>query len=399
MHPESIRISLLAFDLNSRLLVRSVLSLCCLFTLHVPASTISEPLSDVRSVLDNRCVVCHACYDAPCQLKLSSMEGIKRGITDQLVYDGARLNPIEPTRLFFDAKNTRQWREKDFHPVLNETNQSSGNLKNSLLYQVLEQKRKAPLPSVAVLDDNFDFSLNRENSCPKVSDYKDYAKNNPLAGMPYGFPGLSDAERELIRSWLENGAEDEPLEPLSGNISDQLVAWESLLNQKGNKAQLASRYLYEHLFLAHLFFSNEPDVFFSLVRSRTPTGKPIDIIPTRRPYDSPGTEVFYYRLWRQQGSIVSKTHMPYMLNKAKLKRTKQLFFDTDYQVEQLPVYSTEVASNPFRTFKAIPLRSRYQFMLDEARFTIQGFIKGPVCRGQTALNVIDDHFWVFFCRP
>lgn len=27
------------------------------------------------------------------------------------------------------------------------------------------------------------------------------------------------------------------------------------------------------------------------------------------------------------------------------------------------------------------------------------FIKGPVCRGQIALNVIEDHFWVFFADP
>ena len=38
-------------------------------------------------------------------------------------------------------------------------------------------------------------------------------------------------------------------------------------------------------------------------------------------------------------------------------------------------------------------------MLDDARFFIEGFIKGPVCRGQVALNVIDDRFWVFFFSP
>ena len=38
-------------------------------------------------------------------------------------------------------------------------------------------------------------------------------------------------------------------------------------------------------------------------------------------------------------------------------------------------------------------------MLDEAQFAIMGFIKGPVCRGQVALNVINDHFWVFFIDP
>ena len=27
---------------------------------------------DVKPILDQRCVVCHGCYDAPCQLKLGS---------------------------------------------------------------------------------------------------------------------------------------------------------------------------------------------------------------------------------------------------------------------------------------------------------------------------------------
>ena len=34
---------------------------------------------EVAPVLERRCVVCHACYDAPCQLKLSSPAGIGRG--------------------------------------------------------------------------------------------------------------------------------------------------------------------------------------------------------------------------------------------------------------------------------------------------------------------------------
>ena len=36
--------------------------------------------NQVQPLLDRRCVVCHACYDAPCQLKLSSPEGIERGL-------------------------------------------------------------------------------------------------------------------------------------------------------------------------------------------------------------------------------------------------------------------------------------------------------------------------------
>jgi len=40
-----------------------------------------------------------------------------------------------------------------------------------------------------------------------------------------------------------------------------------------------------------------------------------------------------------------------------------------------------------------------QFLLDEAQFTIMAFIKGTVCRGQVALSVIQDDFWVFFTNP
>jgi len=54
---------------------------------------------------------------------------------------------------------------------------------------------------------------------------------------------------------------------------------------------------------------------------------------------------------------------------------------------------------PFEVFAAIPPESRYKFLLDDARFFINGFIKGPVCRGQSALSSIEDHFWVFFLKP
>ena len=38
-------------------------------------------------------------------------------------------------------------------------------------------------------------------------------------------------------------------------------------------------------------------------------------------------------------------------------------------------------------------------MLCQAQYTIMGFIKGPVCRGQIALDVIEDNFWVWFVDP
>jgi len=82
-----------------------------------------------------------------------------------------------------------------------------------------------------------------------------------------------------------------------------------------------------------------------------------------------------------------------------MQRWQELFFETDYQVTTLPPRDAADASNPFKTFAQLPVMSRYQFMLDEAQFTIMAFIKGPVCRGDIALDVIDDHFWVFFINP
>ena len=69
-------------------------------------------LEDVKPVLDSRCVVCHSCYNAACQLKLSSYEGIDRGGSKQSVYSSSRLKPQAPSRLFHDAKDTKGWRKR-----------------------------------------------------------------------------------------------------------------------------------------------------------------------------------------------------------------------------------------------------------------------------------------------
>lgn len=57
----------------------------------------------VAPILERRCVVCHGCYDAPCQLKLTSPAGIQRGASKEQVYDGARIKAAEPSRLFIDG--------------------------------------------------------------------------------------------------------------------------------------------------------------------------------------------------------------------------------------------------------------------------------------------------------
>lgn len=42
--------------------------------------------------------------------------------------------------------------------------------------------------------------------------------------------------------------------------------------------------------------------------------------------------------------------MPCALTPQRLERYRQLFFDAAYEVDALPGYDAETASNPFRTF-------------------------------------------------
>ena len=114
-------------------------------------------MARVQPILEQRCVVCHGCYDAPCQLKLTAAEGIARGASKERVYNGSRITAADPSRLFIDASTTGEWRGKGFYPVLNEVEGSHSdpvaNLENSLMYQMLRLKQRHPQSRTGKLDD------------------------------------------------------------------------------------------------------------------------------------------------------------------------------------------------------------------------------------------------------
>ena len=307
----------------------------------------------------------------------------------------------EPTRLGFDALSNRQWRSKDFFPVLNERAQTpEANREGGAMFRLLAMKRASAWPSSESLKDkDLDFSLDREQTCVTAEGAEHYARSHPTRGMPFGLPPLADAEFKTLTHWLEAGAPYSPPAPPKSEVSRQISAWESLLNADDKRSQLVARYIYEHWYIGQFHFPEQPERNFDLVRSRSAPGQPIELIATRRPFDDPGVDRVYYRLRAQEATQVAKTYMPLELNPARLKRIRGWFFDGAYAVEQLPGYQPENASNPFITFAALPVNARYRFMLDEAQFTVMGFMKGPVCRGQVALNVINDHFWVLFLEP
>jgi hypothetical protein len=218
--------------------------------------------------------------------------------------------------------------------------------------------------------------------------------------MPYGLPGLAPRELDVVTRWLATGAPFDAAPAPPAHVARQVKDWEQFLNGSSLKEQLMSRYLYEHLFLGHLVFEDDAHhQSFRLVRSTTAPGKPVVPVATRRPYEDPGVARVYYRLEPERETILAKTHMPYRLSAQRMAKYRGWFLDPAYVVQALPSYGDEQASNPFLTFAAIPPESRYRFLLDEAEFFIMNFIKGPVCRGQMALDVIQDRFWVFFMDP
>lgn len=357
-------------------------------------------LAEVKPILDKRCVSCHSCYNSPCQAKFSSFEGVDRGGSKQAVYNATRLSAMDPTRLFIDAQNTEQWREKEFFS-LTESLDTNASYNDSIMIHMLNDKKEHP-EVMGSYDPEHD-----ELICPRNGDEMgQYLEDNPNHGMPYGFPALKEKEYKTLAAWLQQGAHgpsDEQQKMITSPSTEaaaEIKKWETFLNAPNAKHAMTARYLYEHYFLAHINFKAAPTEFYELVRSTTPSPQAIDIIPTLRPFDDPGVEKFYYRFERIHSTIVHKTHMVVEFDDAELGRTKELFIEPVWvEIPHRIGYETKMSANPFVAFYQIPVRSRYQFLLDHSHYIVMTFIRGPVCRGQIALNVIHDHFWVMFKDP
>ena len=357
-------------------------------------------LKEVKPILDKRCVTCHSCYNSPCQAKYSSFEGVDRGASKLAVYDALRLSAMKPTRLFIDAKSTKEWRKKEFFSLTQkfDTNESYND---SIMMHMLHDKKMHPevIGSYKPEQD--------ELICPRdLEEMGEYLEEKPNHGMPYGMPQVETNEYNTLSQWLAQGAEGPTAKEQKNLITPSTKAdlkikkWENFLNKKDAKHVMSARYLYEHLFLAHLHFSSTKREFYTIVRSKTPSPQAIDEIPTVRPFDNPKVKHFYYRLQKIHSTIVHKTHMVVELNDKKLHRINELFIKPKWtQKPHIMSYETKISANPFLLFAQIPVKSRYQFLLDNAHYTVMTFIRGPVCRGQIALNVIHDHFWIMFQDP
>ena len=357
-------------------------------------------LKDVKPILDKRCVTCHSCYNSPCQAKLSSFEGVDRGASKLLVYDALRIKAAKPTRLFVDAKSSEEWRGKGFY-ALTKSEDSNKTHNDSIMMHLLYDKKENP-ELIGEYSPETD-----ELICPRnKEELGEYLEDKPNHGMPYGFPAIKDSEYTTLSQWLLQGShgptkeEQLALETPSKNALLEIKKWEAFFNIDDAKHRMSARYLYEHLYLAHIYFPSADGEFYQLIRSYTPTGVKPQIIPTLRPFDNPKVDIFYYRFEKIHSTIVHKTHIIFKFDDAVLKRFRELFIAPKWVEKPHDIgFNVKTSANPFRAYEQIPVRSRYQFLLDNSHFIIMNFIRGPVCRGQMALNVIPDHIWIMFKDP
>jgi hypothetical protein len=361
-------------------------------------------LGQIQPILAKRCVVCHGCTDAPCQLKLNSYADL---------IDGASPVSYYATRIWNAGYPGSRKNAKTFHSVI------GNNLNDSILYKFIQLGMKNTTAEDAKGAFDLESLRDYQHKLDKTAKFQCVASTNafelfrqkhPMAGMPFGLPRLSYQEFATLQTWISEGA-NEPdssiLAELNAPSNPKVIHnWENFFNQQSLKAQLLGRYLYEHLFTAHIHFDEMPGEFFVLVRSKTAPATnpnesaPIDEIITELPTDTPQTPAFFYRLKKVTEVITQKNHIVWQVNQNTLKRLDKQFMQTKWNVKDdeivLPDYSS---SNPFQVFAQIPATIRHRFMLENSKYFVESMVRGAVCVGRGATYAIADHFWVFFLKP
>src|SRR5688500_5035394 len=94
-------------------------------------------LDEIQPIFNSRCVACHGCYEAPCQLNLQSYAGVVRGFNPLPLYSAKRTDYVSATEL-----------AKGFHPVV----ANKDRFKDGLLYKFVAQASKNNKDGFAATD-------------------------------------------------------------------------------------------------------------------------------------------------------------------------------------------------------------------------------------------------------
>ncbi|MFC1747959.1 fatty acid cis/trans isomerase [Pseudomonadota bacterium] len=406
------------------------------FAYGVVAQTTADPedfyTNSIKPIFDNRCVACHACYDSPCNLVLTSYSGVKRGGHTYDPY-GTRLGAIEKQRMGKDALTEQQWRAKGFHPVVESSPGLSPDerVERSLLASFVKlgaennvpgkiQEREAPSNEQCVTSQKEFSELFKKKWYSYLNPFSlskaEKIKQNSALGMPFGLPALEQEQVDNLVAWIKAGSPGptaktrEAMEAVNNpayikiaeDFLNRGIAANGTREASGGKYQWTAKYLYEHLFMVHLYHESSPGDFFELVRSSTKEG-PVKEIVTDFPYDDPG-ELFWYRLKKVTDTLAYKNHIVYSLDDEKFNRINELFIESPWP-DEVANGGAGIPSvnwndpNPFVNFKPVPAKLRYKWLIENSKLIIDLFTRGPVCNGGAATYAVRDYFWSMFMAP
>ena len=157
--------------------------------------------AEVQPILERRCVVCHGCYDSPCQLKLGAMRGHCARRSAPRPSTTAVASTRRRRRLGFSSMRSRppQWRGKGFYRGAERARAVAfeANLRSE---RAVPHASPSSGPSAArraeVLPKPFDFSLDRTQYVPAHrASYECYeAPASAGSGCPTACRGSTERE-------------------------------------------------------------------------------------------------------------------------------------------------------------------------------------------------------------
>lgn len=345
----------------------------------------------IQPIFERRCVVCHSCFEAPCQLKLTSPQLLMRGAT-QHITTGHLTASLRTDLLFTLAEQ----RKGGFYSVIPEK-PGQDSLMGALLKEGNDRNGLPPEEYVPPEKRQCVASTVKWNELNSLEKKK--------LGMPYYMAPIEEQEYKDLTAWIDKGAplpSEKELDVLAQPKSPKVIQhWEDFMNAPAWKARWTSRYLYEHLFTAHLYFEESPGEFYEIVRSKTAAPEKIEEIAAERPYTMPSEWVndFSYRLRKVQQTIVQKQHFVYKISKNTISELQKLFWEPKWNSSpEAKPFSFE-DRNPFIAFEHIPANSRYRWMLKNAKMLLDMDMRSDNCHGEGATGPLHESFLVLFLKP
>lgn len=366
-------------------------------------------VDDVQKIFSKRCASCHSCNSGPCQLNLTSYEGLVRGMSKDNPHDLERqFLPVKRARLA-DHYSVEKYRSMGFYPVVNQSKFTSEN-EQSIMYLALLHGENSPAPDKKTIRELGLHQESEKYQCPVTpEEFDQFTVKFPFGGMPFGCPTIEQEYVDTLKEWILDGGKG-PSKQAQKSLStpvytshtldnsvDMVKIVEQFLNRDSYAHQAVARYIYEHTFTLDIHFDNNPGEFYRIVRSKAKAPKPIDLIVTEFPTDNPGigSNRVYYRLEKLDRVVEMKKHSVWELSEQELKEIDKIFFATNWSVNKLPGYP----KNPFEWFHVIPAKSRANFIIRYVTEIWHSVARGGICHSRAASFIKVDYGWYMTLKP